>query len=115
MYNSISKNNKVNQPNIAEDITINNNLVTPARLNSPQVAEILGYTEKDLNVLIKANHLKPLAKNPDDLKAHKWKFSTVSILALTKDIKWLEYAERLLHRYYEKLCPKKTEKEGAII
>jgi len=77
------------------------NRLLPARLTGPEVCQVLGYTEKDINILVKANHLKPLARKPHEIKSRKWKFATVRILELASDIKWLDKAETILHNWHD--------------
>ena len=110
------------QQNSVVDSTTGKNTLFPARITGPQVCQILGYTEKDVNILVKANHLKPLDRK-DAIVSRKWKYASVYIRALATDESWLEKAEAILHNLFDEQTKAKrnkdahprTEKEGAAI
>ena len=96
------------QQNTAVVETNKNAVLSPARLTGPQVSEMLGYTEKDINILVNANHLKPLHKSDDGI-IRKWKFATVMVQEISSDVRWLERAECILHHWHD------TQKKGAVL
>ena len=71
----------------------------PARLNAPQTAEVLGFLEHDIPVLIAAGLLKPLGRPAPN--ANKW-FATKEILDLAEDLNWLSRATRAIYEFHQK-------------
>jgi hypothetical protein len=69
----------------------------PARLDVRQTAQLLGFTEQEIPVLVRAKLLKPLGAPAPN--AHKY-FSSVEILTLAVDRQWLDKASRVASHYW---------------
>ncbi|HOX02165.1 MAG TPA: hypothetical protein P5555_07390 [Candidatus Paceibacterota bacterium] len=63
----------------------------PARLDVGQTAQLLGFLEHDIQVLMRARLLKPLG-NPAP-NGHKF-FASAEILQLAQDRSWLDRATK---------------------
>ena len=70
-----------------------------ARINVGTVAQIVGCTEEDLTLLMQGNLLKPLGKPGQNAVK---RFSSVEILLLAADRKWLDDATRTLSQYWRR-------------
>ena len=70
-----------------------------ARINVETVAEIIGCTHEDVTLLVQAHVLKPLGKPGQN--AVKW-FSSVEVLQLTADRKWLDDVTKTLSQYWRR-------------
>lgn len=69
----------------------------PARLNSAQVAMLLGFAEHDIPILVKAKLLSPLGK--PQANAVKY-FARVDVEELAIDTKWLTRATAALYEHW---------------
>jgi len=69
----------------------------PARLDVQQTAELLGFMEHDIAILIRARLLKPLGDPVPN--AHKY-FSSVEIQQLFQNRQWLDKATKTVARYW---------------
>jgi hypothetical protein len=69
----------------------------PARLNSGQVAMLLGFAEHDIPILTKAKLLSPLGK--PQANAVKY-FARVEVEMLAIDTKWLTRATAALYEHW---------------
>jgi hypothetical protein len=70
----------------------------PARLDVQQTAQLLGFMEHDIPVLIRARLLRPLG-NPEP-NAHKY-FSGAEIEALVRDRNWLDRATKAVSQNWK--------------
>ena len=70
----------------------------PARLDVNQTAELLGFMEHDIPVLVRAKLLKPLGDPAPN--AHKF-FSAAELQQLTGDRSWLDKATKSVSRYWQ--------------
>jgi hypothetical protein len=68
----------------------------PGRIDSAGAAEILGFNEDSIPLLISAGHLKPLG-NPSQ-NSRKY-FATCELVGLAQDRKWLHEATKIVGRY----------------
>ena len=80
-----------------------------ARITMKESSDLLGYTDEDMKFLIQERHLKPLGKKQGDEGTHHWKFSSSYIIELMEDTKWLDEAERILHKRISLKKPKKKQ------
>ena len=71
----------------------------PARLNSSQVAMLLGFAEHDIPILVKAKLLSPLGK--PQANAVKY-FARVDIEGFAMDTKWLARATAALYEHWHR-------------
>ncbi len=80
----------------------------PARLDTNQTAEILGFLPYEIPVLISSSLLKPLGRPAPN--GHKY-FCTDEILELSHNRAWLDKATRILikHRQDKKLREKERQ------
>jgi hypothetical protein len=67
----------------------------PARLNSEQVAQVLGFQPHDIPFLTKEGLLKPLGGGPRNSVKF---FAAVEIEELGRDRKWLDRATKAVSR-----------------
>jgi len=70
----------------------------PARLDVQQTAELLGFMQHEIAVLMKARLLKPLGEPAPN--GHKY-FSSVEILNLAQDCQWLDKATKIVSRHWQ--------------
>ena len=80
----------------------------PARLDTNQTAEILGFLPYEIPVLVSSNLLKPLGRPAPN--GHKY-FCADEIVELSHDRNWLDKATRALikHRQDKKMREKWRE------
>jgi hypothetical protein len=83
--------------NVQEAMSLLNCHRLPGRLNTSEVAVLLGFQEHDVPVLIAAKLLTPLGKPAPNAPKY---FAAVDILSATQDRDWLSQATRLLSRYW---------------
>ena len=70
----------------------------PACLNVEQTAALLGRRPEHITILIKGEFLKPLGDPPKNgIKL----FAACDILEKSKDVKWLDKANRYLTRHWQ--------------
>lgn len=70
----------------------------PARLDVHQTAELLGFMDHDIAVLVRMRLLKPLGEPLPN--AHKY-FSTTEIQLLAQDRQWLDRATKAVARHWQ--------------
>ena len=70
----------------------------PVRLDVEQTAWVLNCAKHDIPTLIAAGMLKPLGDPAPTAQKH---FSTLEILELAKDKKWLGRATNAIHGYWQ--------------
>jgi hypothetical protein len=70
----------------------------PARLDAPQTAQLLGFSEHDIPVLIRLRLLKPLGNPPPN--GHNY-FATVELERLAQDPNWLDKATRAVIQHWQ--------------
>lgn len=69
----------------------------PARLDSMQAGQILGFNEDEIRVLVQNGKLKPLAKPVPN--ARKF-FSLIDISEKASDSKWLSDSTNVIYRHW---------------
>ena len=69
----------------------------PARLNTAEVAVVLGFQEHDIPVLVAARLLTPLGKPAQNAPKY---FATVQVLACADDCEWLSTATKAIARHW---------------
>jgi hypothetical protein len=84
----------------------------PARLESKQAAQILGFQERDIPVLIAHGLLKPLGKPVQNATKY---FAKVEILALTEDVNWLNKATMAVYGYWKEKNARKVKNALQIV
>jgi len=67
----------------------------PARLNTEQVAQVLGFQSHDIPVLVKSGLLKPLGGGPRNCVKF---FAAFELEELCHDRKWLDRATKAISR-----------------
>jgi hypothetical protein len=77
----------------------------PAKLDASQAAEVLGFSQHDIPILIAAKMLKPLAKPVPNATKY---FATCEIEALANDLKWLNQAQQIIYDYWKGKTARKT-------
>lgn len=70
----------------------------PARLDAKQTAEILGFQEHDIPVLLSGNLLDPLGEPVDNAKKY---FAWMDITQKAADRVWLAKATRRVYRHWQ--------------
>jgi hypothetical protein len=70
----------------------------PARLNSSEVALLLGFQEHDVAPLVGARLLVVLGKPAANAPKY---FAAVDVLARADDVEWLSQATRALARFWQ--------------
>jgi hypothetical protein len=84
----------------------------PARLNSAQTAELLGFAEHDIPVLAAAKLLEPLG----DPAPNAPKFYARNMVRdHGNDLKWLDRATRVIGKYWKKKRARRSPNGDAEI
>jgi hypothetical protein len=78
----------------------------PARLDFRQTAELLGFKDYEIPILVRARLLKPLG-NPAH-NGHKY-FAAVDVIALSQDSAWLDRASRVVARHWAGKAAKRRD------
>ena len=89
-----------------------------ARITSKEAREILGYSEEEMQHLVKIKHLCAngvIKKSKKDVGYHKWKFSTYYIYKCCQDIDWMNEAEQHLWAMTKDVMSKKGSKKSKCI
>jgi hypothetical protein len=84
-------------PTTHEKLAILNGRRLPARLNTAEVAVVLGFQDHDIPVLVAARLLTPLGKPAQNAPKY---FASVEILACADDREWLSSATRAIAKYW---------------
>lgn len=71
----------------------------PARISVEQTAELLGFQDHDIPVLIRKRLLNPLGKPAPN--APKW-FSSLNILKLVENEEWLSKATKVISENWKR-------------
>jgi hypothetical protein len=71
----------------------------PGRLNTSEVAVILGFHDHDIPILVAAKSLTPLGKPAHNSPKY---FATVEVLARADDCEWLSDATRTIAKYWRR-------------
>ena len=71
----------------------------PGRLNTPEVALLLGFQEQDIGVLTAAKLLAPLGKTAQNAPKY---FASIEVLARAGNAEWLSQATKILARHWQK-------------
>ena len=70
----------------------------PARLSAEETAELLGFKEHDIQILMRTGKLKPLGEPAAN--APKW-FCAVEMIALVADREWLGKATKDVSKHWK--------------
>lgn len=70
----------------------------PARLDVHQTAELLGFMDHDITILVRAKLLKPLGDPAPN--GHKF-FSSSELQVLVEDRQWLDKATKAVARHWQ--------------
>ena len=77
----------------------------PARLDASLTAQVLGFQEHDIPVLVAAKMLKPLGKPVPNATKY---FAACEIEAYAVDAKWLRDATQVIYDHWKEKNDKKT-------
>jgi hypothetical protein len=69
----------------------------PARLNTSEVAVLLGFQEHDIAPLVAAKLLTPLGKPAPNAPKY---FAAIEVLACTENRDWLSHATRAIAKHW---------------
>lgn len=92
-------------------LSILNIIRLPARLDVSQAAQLLGFMEHDIPVLVRAKLLKPLGEPAAN--AHKF-FSAAELQQLMDDRSWLDKATKAVSRYWQTKNQKRNAPLNAV-
>jgi len=82
------------------------NLATlPARLNSEEAANFLGFKSHDIPLLLKAGLLKPLGRPMPNGDKY---FATVTLNELRQDVQWLSKATLFVSKHWKEKNARKS-------
>lgn len=79
-----------------------------ARLKAEEVAEVLGFNDHDIPVLIAAKLLRPLGKPQQSCTKY---FALCQIEELAQDASWLNKATQVLYEYWQNRNQRKKKAE----
>ena len=83
------------------------NLATlPARLNSEEAADFLGFKPYDIPLLMKAGLLKPLGRPMPNGDKY---FATVTLTELRQDVQWLSKATIAVSQHWKQKNARKSD------
>lgn len=83
------------------------NLATlPARLNSEEAANFLGFKSHDIPVLMRAGLLKPLGRPMPNSDKY---FATVTLNELRQDVQWLSKATMVVGQHWKEKNARKSD------
>ena len=85
-----------------------NGRLRPACVGMEEAADIFGWPNYYMPFLVRAGHLKPLGKPPQN--ARKW-FATVEIERMSCDPEWLDKAVRIVEKQIQEMNKKQRGKE----
>jgi hypothetical protein len=86
------------------------NLATlPARLNTEEAANFLGFKSHDMPVLMKAGLLKPLGRPMPNSDKY---FATVTLNELRQDVQWLSKATMVVSQHWKEKNARKANGTG---
>ena len=86
------------------------NLATlPARLNTEEAANFLGFKSHDMPMLMKAGLLKPLGRPMPNSDKY---FATVTLNELRQDVQWLSKATVVVSQHWKEKNARKTNGTG---
>ena len=83
----------------------------PACVGVEEAAAIFGWPNYYLPFLVRAGHLKPLGKPPQN--ARKW-FATVEIERMSCNPDWLDKAVRIIEKQIQEMNRKQKGKEPEV-
>jgi hypothetical protein len=83
--------------NLQEAFALLNCRRVPGRLNTTEVAVLLGFQEHDIPVLIAGKLLIPLGKPAQNAPKY---FAAIDVIRAAEDRDWLSQATRLLSRHW---------------
>jgi hypothetical protein len=83
----------------------------PARLDTAQTAQLLGFADHDIHVLVKAKLLKPLG-NPVP-SAPKF-FAGCEIETCARDPQWLDKATRAVTQHWRRKNASRLEQTSSV-
>jgi len=72
--------------------------ILPARLDSKQTADILGFQEHDIAPLIREEMLEPLGKPMPNARKY---FARVQIMEIANDPVWLSKATKVIYKHWQ--------------
>src|ERR1700709_1873533 len=82
----------------------------PARLNTSEVAVLLGFQEHDIAPLVAAKLLTPLGKPAPNAPKY---FAAIEVLACTENRDWLSHATRAISKHWSTKNRPRTADLGA--
>ena len=99
--------------NARYDSWLKNSRITeiPARLDKIKTAELLGFQEHDIPVLVAEGLLKPLGKPVPNATKY---FATCEIIALAENPKWLNLATQAVYDYWKDKNDNKLPKVSTV-
>lgn len=74
------------------------NGILPARMDARQTAELLGFQEHDIPVLVNLGQLVPLGKPMPNARKY---FARVQVLEVADDTSWLSKATKLIYQHWK--------------
>ena len=89
-----------------------NSLRLPGRIDSGIAAELLGFSEHDIPVLIRGKLLKPLGNPAPNCVKY---FSAVAIEAFAKDEAWAARATKLVNEHWRELNQLKRSRRTTLL
>jgi len=84
----------------------------PARLNTCEVAVLLGVQEHDIAPLVAAKLLSPLGRPAPNAPKY---FAATEIVERTIDSEWLAKATKALAKYWQRKNERKQMRTGAFV
>lgn len=70
----------------------------PARMDTKQTSEVLGFQEHDIPVLVGEKMLEPLGKPMPNARKY---FARVQIMEIADDPSWLSKATKLIYQHWQ--------------
>ena len=84
--------------NIPRQFGFSTGFFLPARLDAKLTAQVLGFQEHDIPVLVNRSLLEPLGKPSNNARKY---FARVEVMEKSEDTSWLGKATRLLSLHWQ--------------
>jgi hypothetical protein len=90
-------------------LAANVDIYNRGRIDAKQTAQILGFQEHDIPVVVSEGLLEPLGKPGQNCRKY---FARVQIMDLAEDAKWLSKATNVLYEHWQGKNASRKSNEG---
>ncbi|MDB6016340.1 MAG: hypothetical protein JWR19_829 [Pedosphaera sp.] len=83
----------------------------PARVSGREAAVLLGFSEHDLPILVRAHLLKPLGQPGPNSPKH---YASIELLQHAQDVKWLHRATEIVAKNWQKRNARRRQEQALL-